>query len=308
MNKFIVSLLIIISALGASAAQPSDSQQFFELPIVPDSIQNLQNRCDYMVTHYWDFCDLKKAFSSRDKMADAFDMYLSFMPYASANTVFKSVDNFIKKISKKPDDVLFVAKLAESKLYSDSAEYQSEQLYHYFIDGLLKTKKLDKNVRPYYEKQARMLANSQEGMKAPSFEYVTTEGTHAEFAVNPDNFATLLMFVTPGSSDSDMAKLRLSADIKTSDLVASGKVRIVCIAVDKGQTPLSATKGWTVGYADNIDEIYDVRVTPMFYILDSEGTILKKGNDVDPVLNVMQLLQVPRKKATAAPATAEPQQ
>ena len=308
MNKLLASLLIIISAFSTAAAQSGESQQFFELPIVPDSIQNLQNRCDYMVTHYWDFCDLKKAFSSRDKMADAFDMYLSFMPYASATTVFKSVDNFIKKISKKPDDVLFVAKLAEGKLYSDSAEYQSEQLYHHFIDGLLKTKKLDKSVRPYYEKQARMLANSQEGMKAPSFDYITLDGTRAQFAVNPENFATLLMFVAPGNSDSDMAKLRLSADIKTSDLVESGKVRIVCIAVDKGDTPLSANKGWTMGYADNIDEIYDVRVTPMFYILDSEGTILKKGNDVNPVLNVMQLLQVPRKKSATTPAGAEPQQ
>lgn len=303
MKKFIISLLSLISIISVSSAQESNSQQFFELPIVPDSIKTLQNRCDYMITHYWDFCDLKKAFSSRDKMADAFDMYLSFMPYASANSVFNSVDNFIKRISKKPDDVLFVAQMAESKLYSDSAEYQSEQLYYHFLSGLLKQKKFKKDARPYYEKQAKILANSQEGMIVPQFEYISTDGVRTEFTPATTHLTTVLMFVTPGQTDSDMAKLRLSADYKTADLVEAGRVRIVCIAVDNGDTPLSETKGWQTGYAENIHEIFDIRATPMLYILDSDGKILKKGSDVDPVLNVMQLLRVPRKKKTESEAT-----
>ena len=34
----------------------------------------------------------------------------------------------------------------------------------------------------------------------------------------------------------------------------------------------------------------------MFYIINSEGKILKKGNELEPVLNVMQLIRIPRNK------------
>ena len=102
MKHFILSFLTLFMALSASAqANGAITQQFFQLPIIPDSIQNFQRRCDFMVKHYWDYCDLKKAFSSPDKMADAFATYLDFMPYATADVVFASVDKFMKDVSKK---------------------------------------------------------------------------------------------------------------------------------------------------------------------------------------------------------------
>ena len=223
MKKTILAFLTLIISISASAqVNGAVSQQFFQLPIIPDSIVSFQNRCDFMVTHYWDFCDLKKAFSSRDKMADAFKMYISFMPYASADVVFKSVDKFLGGISKKPDDMLFIARLAENNIYADTAEFQSEQLYTHFIDGILKSKKLDKNSREYYEKQASVLHNSQEGMMAPSFDITDSQGTKTKFVTDTAQFATLLMFMVPGDSDAELAKTRLNANIKTSQLIKSG--------------------------------------------------------------------------------------
>lgn len=307
MKHLILSLLTLILSVPAfGQANGAPVQKFFELPIIPDSIQNFQRRCDYMVTHYWDFCDLKKAFSSRDKMADAFNMYLSFMPYASADAVFSSVDKFIGGISKKPADVQFIAELAERALYTDSAEYQSEELYSRFLDGILATKKLDKSVRPHYEQQAAILHNSQEGMTAPEFDYIASDGSQRHFKVSPDNFATLLMFVKPGDSNANMARLRLDADIKTAKLVKSGRVRIVCIATEQPTTPLPSPDGWDTGYSTTVSNIFNTQNSPTFYILDSSGQILKRGSEVEPVLNVMQLLRAPRKKQSveAEPSVA----
>lgn len=308
MTKFIVSLFTFFAFFSTMSAQQTDSQKFFELPIVPDSIQSLQRRCDYMLTHYWDFCDLKKSFSARDKMADAFDLYLTFMPYASADVVFKSVDDFISRISKKAEDVDFVASMAEAKIYSDSAEYQSEQLYQYIIDGLLKTKKMSKEMRPYYEKQSRILANSREGVIMPAFDYVGTDGLRHSFQVDPANMMTVVMFVTPGETDSNMARLRLSADIKTNELINAGRVKIACITVDKSDTPLPETTGWLTGYGENIADQFVVKTTPTFYLLDSGSKIVKRDTDVEPLLNVMQLLRAPRKKAASTEAAEAPQE
>lgn len=297
MKKTILAFLTLVISISASAqVNGAVSQQFFQLPIIPDSIVSFQNRCDFMVTHYWDFCDLKKAFSSRDKMADAFKMYVSFMPYASADVVFKSVDKFLGGISKKPDDMLFIARLAENNIYADTAEFQSEQLYTHFIDGILKSKKLDKNSREYYEKQASVLHNSQEGMMAPSFDITDSQGTKTKFVTDTAQFATLLMFMVPGDSDAELAKTRLNANIKTSQLIKSGMLKIYCIATKNNGERFTSPEGWTSGFAPGIEEIYDVRKSPMFYIINSEGKILKKGNELEPVLNVMQLIRIPRNK------------
>lgn len=297
MKKTILAFLTLVISISASAqVNGAVSQQFFQLPIIPDSIVSFQNRCDFMVTHYWDFCDLKKAFSSRDKMADAFKMYISFMPYASADVVFKSVDKFLGGISKKPDDMLFIARLAENNIYADTAEFQSEQLYTHFIDGILKSKKLDKNSREYYEKQASVLHNSQEGMMAPAFDITDSQGAKTKFVTDTAQFATLLMFMVPGDSDADLAKTRLNANIKTSQLVKSGMLKIYCIATKNNGERFTSPEGWTSGFAPGIEEIYDVRKSPMFYIINSEGKILKKGNELEPVLNVMQLIRIPRNK------------
>ena len=297
MKKTILAFLTLVISISASAqVNGAVSQQFFQLPIIPDSIVSFQNRCDFMVTHYWDFCDLKKAFSSRDKMADAFKMYISFMPYASADVVFKSVDKFLGGISKKPDDMLFIARLAENNIYADTAEFQSEQLYTHFIDGILKSKKLDKNSREYYEKQASVLHNSQEGMMAPSFDITDSHGAKTKFVTDTAQFATLLMFMVPGDSDAELAKTRLNANIKTSQLVKSGMLKIYCIATKNNGERFTSPEGWTSGFAPGIEEIYDVRKSPMFYIINSEGKILKKGNELEPVLNVMQLIRIPRNK------------
>lgn len=305
MKKSIIAFFALIMSLPAlSQVNGAITQQFFQLPIVPDSITNFQNRCDFMVTHYWDYCDLKKAFSTRDKLADAFNVYLSFMPYATAETVFKSIDKFLDNISKKPDDILFIARLAENNIYSDTAEFQSEELYSYFIDGILKTKKLDKDSRNYYQRQADVLHNSQEGMVAPPFSFTETNGQKNDFKIDPTQFATLIMFMEPGNSDAELAKTRLNANIKTSQLIKNGMVKIYCIATKENGERFTSPEGWISGFAPDITQIYDARKSPMFYIINNDGKILKKGNDVDPILNVMQLIRIPKNKKQAE-TTAE---
>ncbi len=304
MKKIILALITLISSVTAMAqVNGAVTQDFFQLPIVPDSIVNFQNRCDFMVTHYWDYCDLKKAFSSRDKLAEAFKVYLSFMPYASATTVFSSVDKFINNMSKQPDDVLFIARLAENNIYADTAEFQSEELYSHFLDGLLKTKKLDKEFKTYYENQASVLHNSQEGMQAPAFSFRGTDGSTMEFKTDTTQFATLIMFMEPGNTTAEMDKMRLNADVKTSQLVRSGMVRIYCIATTDNGERFTSPDGWISGYAPEISKIYDVRKSPMFYIINNQGKILKKGDDVEPIFTVMQLLRIPRKKAQETATT-----
>lgn len=309
MKHIIISLILLLSGLTAAAqANGAQTNGLFQLPMIPDSISNFNSRCNYFVAHYWDFADLKKCFSSRDKMTDAFDQYLALMPYADADVVYASVDKFMQNVSKRPTDVEFIANLAESRMYADTAAFQSDQLYLRFLDNILKTKKLTKPLQSRYELQSSQLHNSQEGMVAPEFSYTRLDGSKGSYRPDTTQFATIIMLIKPGDSNSDMARLRLDADYKTAQLVKSGRVKIYCIAPGDEKGRITAADGWETGYSTQAAELYDTRRLPMFFIINSDGKILKKGSDVEPILNIMQLLRAPRAKKQAATAEELPAQ
>lgn len=309
MKHIVIYLIFLMSGLSAMAqANGAQTNGLFQLPMIPDSITNFNSRCNYFVTHYWDFADLKKCFSSRDKMTEAFDQYLALMPYADADVVYSSVDKFMQNVSKRPTDVEFIATLAESRTYADTASFQSDQLYLRFLDNILKTKKLPKPLQNRYQLQSSQLHNSQEGMVAPEFDFIRLDGTKGTYRPDTTQFATIIMLVKPGDSRSDMARLRLDADYKTAQLVKSGRVKIYCIVPGEEKGRLTAGDGWETGYSSQAAELYDTRHLPMFFIINSDGRILRKGSDVEPILNIMQLLRAPRVKKQATTAESDQSQ
>lgn len=282
-------LLLIVTLLSMHATAQDNG--LFQLPIVPENITTLQDRSDYLVEHYWDFCDLGKAFSQRDKMAAAFDVYLSLMPYASAEKVFDSVDKFMDKIKKGPD-VLFIADLAEQKLYGDSAEYASDELYLKFLDKVVANKKVDKNFKLRYRHQQRVLGQSQIGMPAPEFAYIDIDGHKGRFVNDSTKIGTMLFFNDPDCTSCSMARLRLDADVQATRLTSEGYLDIYSVypgEPDDQWKSMAAEypASWHNVASPTVDEIYDLRHSPSFYLINPDGKILFKTDNVDLILDIM---------------------
>lgn len=282
-------LLLIVTLLSLHATAQDNG--LFQLPIVPENITTLQDRSDYLVEHYWDFCDLGKAFSQRDKMAAAFDVYLSLMPYASAEKVFDSVDKFMDKIKKGPD-VLFIADLAEQKLYGDSAEYASDELYLKFLDKVVANKKVDKNSKLRYRHQQRVLSQSQIGMPAPEFDYIDIDGHKGRFVNDSTKIGTMLFFNDPDCTSCSMARLRLDADVQATRLTSEGYLDIYSVYPgdpDDQWKSMAAEypASWHNVSSPTVDEIYDLRHSPLFYLINPDGKILFKTDNVDLILDIM---------------------
>lgn len=288
-------ILIILSLFLSSAAATAQNSSFFQLPVIPDSLQLLQDRTDYMVTHYWDFCDLKKAFSSRDKMAEAFDTYLSFMPYASAQTVFDSVDRFMNSVGKKAENALFIGELAEAKLYSDTAEMQSDELFLRFANAIVDNNKIDKNSKLRYRHLIKVLSGSQPGQIAPAFDYTDLFGGKGSFAVDSAKVCTVLFLNDPDCSDCNMARLRLDADALTRRLVEKGRVDIVSVYPSEPtqewtEQAMNYPSQWKTVASEQVNDLYDMRRMPTFYLLNPNGAIVLRTPDVNHILAVMAKL------------------
>ena len=295
MKKYILPLIIFAAAAFSAAAQTTSQSQFFELPKIPAEIENIHDRTDYLLEHYWDFCDLDKAFSSRDKMAEAFDTYLSLMPVASLNCVYRVVPEFMKKISKKPANVLFIGELAESKLYSDSAILPSDELFVIFANEIINNKKVDKNSKLRYQHLVKVLNGSCEGAIAPKFDYTDLLGNKNTFEVDTTRVGTVLFINDPDCDNCSRARLRLDTDILTRRMIEAKKIDFYNIYPsdpdqDWMEKSMDLPKEWKTVASEQVNDLYDMRQTPVFYVININGVILLKTNEVNSIISIMSAL------------------
>lgn len=290
--KHLISALLLIFA--SSGVAKADT--YFQYPLIPDSIQNFQSRCDYMARHFWDFCDLTRAFSAKQKMATEFSTYLNILRNASVDSAIASVNRLAKKLEKQPNDLLFLAKVAEGQLYSDTAEVWIDGLYLPIAEAVVNNKRIDKASKARFAHQAIVLRNTLPGSVAAPLSFFTREGTEGNLD-NEQAEILLVFFNDPDCSDCNLARIRLDADISTTELIDEGKVKVVSISLSEPDQEWKEMvkdypEKWVVGANPDADLTYDLRLgTPQFYIIDRRHKIRYKHLDIDQVLDVMRQIK-----------------
>lgn len=229
MKKIALTIFLAICSIAITPALAQDSDKPFVYPSIPDSKTTLSERCNYLVFHFWERCNLKEIFTRKKDVDKAMSDWLSFMPYATADTVHLAIDTFLADVVKTgADNTLLIGKTAEKYLYTDTAEIYSEELYLPFCKAVANHKKVGKADKARFQAQAQILENSSLGVKAPAFEYVTVDGEKKSFG-DVISSRIILFFNDPDCFDCMMARTRLSADYNTNQLIERGLVKVVCI-------------------------------------------------------------------------------
>ena len=291
MKHLIFSLVLAIAGcLGARA------ESYFQYPIVPDSIATFQGRCDYLADHFFDFCDLTRSFSNRQRMAEEVKVYLTLISNATPKKGAEGAKALMKKLEKQPSDQLFVAEIAEGSLYGDTAQVWLDHVYLPFAEAIASNKRINKAEKSRYALQAELLRNSITGKPVADLPYTRPDGSKSHLLADSAQ-VVVVFFNAPDCSACFMARVRLNADVSTNELIAEGKLKVVAISLadpddewKKYAADLPET--WTVGAAPDADMVLDLRAgTPDFYILDSHHRIWYKHLDINQVLDVARQLK-----------------
>lgn len=267
---------------------------YFPYPTPPEALTTLSERTNYLVEHFWDRCNLKSAFSSRAKLAVAFRDYVSFMPYASSDTVHESISRLIDKVKSDKNNLLTLGEIAESALYSDSAEVLSDELYIPFATAVAANKKIPGATRARFEHQARVLGNSQVGVIAPALPFETADGSKSDLSTIESPYI-LLFFNDPDCDDCRLVKARLAADFSTRQLIDKGILKIVSIYPDSPSDEWKESVShypatWIVGASVDADDTFDMRNAPVMYFLDKDRKIIAKNLVIDNVINAFNMI------------------
>lgn len=285
--------MMLAGLAGQAQTMPNT---YIQRPIVPDSVKTFQGRCDYLSNHFWDFCEMTKAFSAKQKMAEEFRTYIGILRYASPDAAINGMADIMKRLEKQPKDQLFMAEVAEGHLYSDTAKVWIDQLYLPVAQAIADNKRISKAEKARFVQQAEVLGRSMDGMQVPSLPYTRLDGSMSNLQADSAE-VTVVFFNDPDCDDCGMARLRLDADVSMNELIAEGVVKVVALSLsepdeDWRKAMESYPKTWTVGAAPDADLTIDLRGgTPSFYVLGRHGKIWRKHLDVNQVIDIARQLK-----------------
>lgn len=291
-NLLLSAILIIVGSCGSLVAADGD---LFPYPVPPEGLERLDERCDYLVSHFWDRCDFKSAMSKSEKLNNTFGDWIGFMPYASADTVYAAIDRLMNSVRKSGPHTLHLGRLAENWAFSDTSMY-SEDVFYRFATAVAKNNKVSAADRARFENHVRIIDNTRVGNRIKHLDFVTPDGRK----MNIDSVHTqaiLIFFNDHDCDDCTLARVRLSADHNVNALIDAGILSILCIEPSEPSDEWKAAaesypKNWIVGAADDADAWFALRTSPSFYLIDARHKVLAKDFPVDGALRSLAAIRV----------------
>ena len=288
-------LALLCSAAGVQA------QELFVYPTPPDSMQTLQQRSDYFISRFWDRCNFGSAMANPVKFNKSFGDWLSLMPHASADTVHAAVNKLLKRFEKQGPETLALVNMAENWMWSDTASMHSEELYTPFVRAAVANKKISKAEKARYQAQLKILESSAVGATVPDFTFIRPDGTTGRLSDAAEGASVLIFVNDPDCDDCRMARVRLSADVNTRDLIDKGRLTLISLLPDEPnaewrEAAAAYPENWVVGAMEDADTLFDLRYPPVFIYLDSDHKVLAKGLDIDHLLGAFRVANTQKRR------------
>lgn len=292
MKRIYIFIFAIISIIGLSA-----QNTYFLYPTPPGNIDNFYQRCNYMTEHFWDNCNMKSAFSSHSKLKEAFKDYVSIASHAGADTTMASIDALIKSVEKMPKNLLVLAKIAESCLYSDSAEVYSEQMFQPFAQAVADCKKIPNDERSYFTHLAKILSSSQVGTVLPEIKFRRPDGSKGVLGEASDGRRLILFINDPDDSDSHRTLVRLSADYNLRKLHEKNYLQFVCLYPgepdEKWRNSVKdLPESWIIGASPDVADMFNLKKLPVTVYLTPEHKILTKDIAYERLIEMLRMLNI----------------
>ena len=292
--RSILLLITTLAMLGVTChAQEQLAEQqpgtLFAYPLAPDTCSTLEERCNYIITHFWDNYDISKPISDDAAFETTFRDFVDFFRFAHRNVVLNAARDLVNKAQSNASNLQKIGAVAERALFSTDAEYWSDEVFVAFAKPLARSKQLPREVRDHYAELLSRINAVQVGAVL-DFEYVGTDGLkHRLSDLEGESF--ILLFLD-GSTDSMIGRLRLSTDVALNALLNEGKAKLVCLCLNKysadwASTASSYADNWEIGCSESLMGTLDLRVLPCCYVLDGQHTIVNKSLSVESLIQAV---------------------
>lgn len=288
---YVLLVLCVLSGLHLSLSAQEKSKQLFDYPQVPDTISTLENRSNYFISRFWNPLDFSKTITDKETFETTFIDYLSLIPHAHRTVVRSSISEMMYKAQSNMKNYWLFVDAAEKYIYSENAILRSDEVYVYFLKSIVSSSKVKKSEKIRYQSQLDMLNKNQVGMVAQNFSFADSLNQKKSFDDVPQTSSYILLFNDPDCSDCRLARVRISTNVIINELIDAGKLTLMCITPGEyskewAEKVKDYPGNWVVGASEDVDTLYDLRTTPIIYILDQDRRIIHKHVTADELVNL----------------------
>lgn len=296
-----MSMLLLTCCSGGkgkgSEGKASDTIPFeLPLPVIPDSIDNVQGKIGYAADHFWDLMDFRDTLRSLD---DAF-MEQNFANFALILSELdepasrrKAAGIFLTKASADKKSLTKAKNVARLYLADPNSPMRSEEVWIDFLEVLISSDKLaddTEKLRLSYELGLREI--NRPGMEAEDFEYVTRGGTNKTLLrTESGEQGLIVVFYDPECDHCKEIIGGMAADSSLKEEIADGMLTVLAIDVAGDRKLWDESTGnipadWIDGF--NTDDLrereaYWLPALPSIYVLDTDKTVILKDADLKSI-------------------------
>ena len=286
----LTAMTIIVSSMSAQG-QLADQQPgtLFAYPLAPDTCSSLEERCNYIINHFWENYDISRPVADEAAFERTFRDYVDFFKYAHRNVAIASVRDLVNKAQSNTSTLQKLGEVAERVLYGPEAEFWSDEVYVPFAMALASDKRLPKELREHYGRQLARINAVQLG-SVLDFEYTGLDGERHR--VSDLEAKTLVILFVDEGVDSSIGRVRMSSDVSLNSLIDAGELTLVCLSLnaysaDWARVAAGYGANWVVGCGADLASSLDLRILPCCYVLDSDHVVLNKTQSVEGVLSAV---------------------
>ena len=301
-KKILYIILTIIGLSGCFSMHAQDSELLVAYPVPPDSMMNLQSRCDYIINRYWLRCKFDYAMLHPDKFHEAFGNWINIMPLASADTVNHAIGELLDKFKKRGPETLALARMARQWLYSDTSQYRSDDIYMPFARAAAEHKKIKKEDRAIFASDYKRMSSSAVGQTVPDVDMIKADGSTFNLGEIKKG-SVLLFFESPGNVDSSVARIRLQTNPDVRELMERGDLVIVSINPGEPTEEWKAMAAklpekWIVASMPDANDYFDLRLMPQLIYLNSRHKVLGNNMEYSRLITAFEMANKLHKRKT----------
>lgn len=277
--------------------------QGLQLPQVPDTIQEVGARADYVTAHFWQHYDFQDTTLLRvDYAEQALADFVGLLKFASPEGQEAAVKGWLDAAAANATVYDYFVELARLYLHERNSPQRDEDLYRLTAQHVVSCPVADEMQRSRARMLLQLAERNRVGEPATDFLCLTNDGKRQRMTELSRSPLTLLLFYDPDCEQCQDLLFRL----RHSGLINSAikEQRLTLVAVDCGafgvrseelgvrseEERVRSEEDWVMVFADDQlekDMLYDLTTLPVLYLLDADKKVIQKESDIHQVVEYL---------------------
>lgn len=284
MKKKTTILMAVLLLASSNCFSQEKASRKFKLPSIPDTLRSIESRFNYVVDNYWNRFDFSDTFRIETKETE--EALVNYLDLISRLPVGKGQEHLSDLIREASANYLmqeYINKLARKYLVNYDSPMRNDLLYMGAAKYLARTA-TDGTMKYNAIQDTTMLSLNLPGTKATEFQFTTPTGEIKRISDVRGKYTILLFYNPDCKSCSQILEATKRSEIIHNALEKENTNLVAIFPQDDSYiwrkyietVPDKWINGCDNGMTLISEVLYDLRVLPVFYLLDSNKEVVLK--------------------------------